>query len=198
LEQRPIEDGRNHEWPSAWRTFRPSAAMLTNERHGTTGTTLRTATGRREFGCCGARQLAHGPRRLPAAGSRRHVPASRAIEGTQNEETDHCDGYWRRTCRRRNRSRGTGKRRWALWRRGRVGQRRGPLRLRPTPGWQLHPLRHCVRARFRRHELLSGVPATTGRHSAGSVRIGIARVRQPSYSYSHSLSRACVRRRGTL
>ena len=115
-----------------------------------------------------------GPGRLPAAGSRRHVPASRAIEGTQNEETDHCDGYWRRTCRRRNRSRGTGKRSWALWRRGRVGQRRGPLRLRPTPGWQLHPLRHCVRARFRRHELLSGVPPTTGRHSAGSVRIGIA------------------------
>ena len=29
LEQRPIEDGRNHEWMPAWRTFRPSAAMLT-------------------------------------------------------------------------------------------------------------------------------------------------------------------------
>jgi hypothetical protein len=29
LERRPIEDGRNHEWMPAWRTFRPLAAMLT-------------------------------------------------------------------------------------------------------------------------------------------------------------------------
>ena len=81
LEQWPIEDGRNHEWTSAWRTFRPSAAMLTNERHGNTGTTSRTATGRQRLGVAVQGNWVMGPgdyQPLAVVGTSR--PAGRSKE----------------------------------------------------------------------------------------------------------------------